>query len=429
MSAPPLRAVWASLSLLLALACSRGAATSAPPSDDAGATPLADAARNDGPYPAPHAALPQVTSHGRRRLTSPTLIPVFFPNDPLEGQVLDFLGKLAASSYWGATLGEYSIGVPTVAPVVHVPSSPPTSISGRDVETWLEASLGFGPSDAGADGASSIPTSPLPPYDASSYYLLFFPESTSITFPGLKSCASYGGYHAGTVLNGVAYAVLPRCAEHRGLFGIDALTESLSHEIVEGATDPDPDGAPALIGTDFGGSGWALATGATGSELGDMCTFVSGAVVPLAGTPYVVQRTWSNAAALLGHDPCVPAPLGPAFGAAPDLADTVHGVANAPVLGVAIPPGQSRTIALRVFSDAPTTSPITVEVDQGDGHLVGADPDSLAFALDARQGVNGDVLHLTITRNPRIFRTRYHSFQITSTLEGRATTWFAMVGE
>jgi len=63
---------------------------------------------------------------------------------------------------------------------------------------------------------------------------------------------------------------------------------------------------------------------------------------------HVVQRTWSNAAAKAGHDPCVPAPppsQKPYFNASPKNGDVV-------TLAV----GKTTTIVVDAFSDGPLAS-------------------------------------------------------------------------
>src|SRR5262249_25427179 len=143
---------------------------------------------------------------------------------------------------------------------------------------------------------------------------------------------------------------------------------------------------------------WAFVPG---SEVGDYCEYLDVAYQRDVG-PYQVQRTWSNAAAKAGHDPCVPAPDGEIYvAAAPVLPDSIsiQGFnGNVTTKGVTIPVGMSKTIDVKLYSDAPLTSDF-FRVDAFDlTSFFGASPPDLTFSWDRTWGRNGDTLHLTITR-------------------------------
>ncbi len=100
-----------------------------------------------------------------------------------------------------------------------------------------------------------------------------------------------------------------------------------------------------------------------------MCEANSDANYTPPGSTYMVQRSWSNHAALAGTNPCVPVPAGdgPYFNSYPTLPDTVTLGGNywsTPVAipGVLIPVGQTRTIDIVLQSQAPTSGPWTVNV-------------------------------------------------------------------
>lgn len=65
--------------------------------EDAGS----DAAEAEGGYPGPHAKPPQVQNSSGPVLDAPHVIPIFFPNDPDQANIEDFLKQLAVSSFWG----------------------------------------------------------------------------------------------------------------------------------------------------------------------------------------------------------------------------------------------------------------------------------------------------------------------------------------
>src|SRR4029079_4338211 len=82
------------------------------------------------------------------------------------------------------------------------------------------------------------------------------------------------GYHRQATLSGVTVpiAVIPTCSTAAGdpsLMGADVLTPALAHELVEAATDPFPDSAPASKTTDPAHVMWAVAM--NGGEIADLC--------------------------------------------------------------------------------------------------------------------------------------------------------------
>ena len=107
--------------------------------------------------------------------------------------------------------------------------------------------------------------------------------------------------------------------------------------------------------------------GSFGGEVADMCQDNDDSNYLPPGSTYTVQRSWSNAAATAGTNPCVPVPAtGPYFNSYPTLPDQVTLTAGSPsggpitTTGVNIPLGQSRTIDVVLHSEAPTSGPWTV---------------------------------------------------------------------
>lgn len=129
-----------------------------------------------------------------------------------------------------------------------------------------------------------------------------------------------------------------------------------------------------------------------------MCEYVGLADQRLVGT-FAVQRTWSNAAARAGHDPCVPALTTPYLGAAPQLDELVTidlgNQGGVSTRGVQVPLGMSKTVEVALFSDAPADDWTVKATDAAT--VMGGDAE-LSFAWDKTTGHNGDKLHLTITR-------------------------------
>jgi hypothetical protein len=151
-------------------------------------------------------------------------------------------------------------------------------------------------------------------------------------------------------------------------------------------------------------------------ELGDMCESFGSSFFTPTGFAYQVQRTWSNAAVKAGHDPCAPYnTLESAYFLAQPVFDPSFATNEAktpPVYlpsvsftsqnqtlttqGVQIPVGQSATIPLILWSDAPVAQPWSVTV-RDPAVAVGGTSPYLDFSLDKTTGNNGDTIQLTIT--------------------------------
>ncbi|MEO8875103.1 MAG: hypothetical protein ABI461_05905, partial [Polyangiaceae bacterium] len=240
--------------------------------------------------------------------------------------------------------------------------------------------------------------------DPNAIYSVFFPQNVHIKMAGGTSCAQFGGYHHAVKVSGVAvaYAVIPTCPGFDGRENADAITAPASHEFVEAATDPFPPGDFAYAQIDQAHAVYGVAPG---TELADMCSYDSDAFYKPAGLDFLVQRIWSNAAALSGGDPCAPIPAGHVYyGAIPDFVDdvTIHATSFSQSLtgttkGVRVPLGQSAQVAIDLFSTAAMDAPFTVKVVDAPTFF-GTGSAELQIVLDSDNGNNGDVLHATITR-------------------------------
>jgi len=357
-------------------------------------TPPADAGADAGPPPAP----PQIQNQNGVVLASPRVVPIFFANDADQSKVEDFLHQLASSTYWAATTAEYGVGPLTVASSIVATDPPPATIDTAGIETWLGAYATGDPNDV---------------------FAIFYPSSTVVddaTFG--TSCADFNGFHyQGLADTQLVYAVLPRCPSAGALTGFDALSASVSHELVEAATDPLLETSPAWVFPDVDHLVWAFVPGA---EIADMCDLEPQSFQPLVGS-YVVQRIWSNASALAGHDPCVPAPSQPYFDAAPVLTAKQQITFDGKILttdGLDLAVGETKTIAVRLFADAPTSDWTVDAIDT-------SDPSGFTFSWDTQTGNAGDTLHLTITRNS----PGSSEIAVTSTAGSTTNLWFAFVAE
>jgi hypothetical protein len=159
-----------------------------------------------------------------------------------------------------------------------------------------------------------------------------------------------------------------------------------------------------------------------------MCETAKASFQPLLGT-YWVQRTWSNVSAAAGHDPCVPVMATPYVEAMTNLPDISidDGQGGAfTTRGVTVPVGQSKTVEVDLYADAPTADWTVVPVDAV-STFEKTSPE-LSFQLDRTTGNNGDKLQLTITRLKSGSFGGISELELQSQVDGViASTWFALV--
>ncbi|MFO0611926.1 MAG: hypothetical protein U0414_05035 [Polyangiaceae bacterium] len=367
-------------------------------------------------YPAPHGDVPQAIDSGGPRLAAPTMIPIVFQgDDPTRVALIeDLAAKVGPSEYWSATTQEYGVGPLAIHATVTLAEHPAAKLSPLQIEAWLRDKLN-----------TDDPGLPAPVDGA--IYAIFYPAGVSVEDPGGASCTAFAGYHSSVTLDAahgsksVAYAVIPRCAEFFGRSEIDTLTSTTTHELIEAATDPFPLMKPAYQTIDEAHAYWTFVFG--GGELSDMCNLPLDSNIVLPGTSYRVQRSWSNASALAGHDPCVPALPGKVyFNASPDLPDDITVASGVVSKGVQIPADGTRTIGLRLFSEA-ATAPIKV-VPEDWSEITGGTK-QLELTLDEGQGLNGQTLHLTIKV---LGKKKTQLFRISSTDGTQWTGWIGVVG-
>jgi hypothetical protein len=335
-----------------------------------------------GTYPAPFPAPPQVIDGGGPVLAHPKLYPVFFAGDDAStvASLTDFTQKVGGTAYWTATTSEYGVGAATGEAAIQLTESAPGTIDDTAIQTWLAQEFAAG--------------APFPAPDADTLMVLYYPMGTTITLQGDTSCQVFGGYHNSAMIAGgqeIAYAVVPRCDGT-----VATATKAASHELIEGSTDPYPETNPAYVQVDNEDIYWQLLL--QGGEVGDMCAQFPNVFTTFAPLDYVVQRTWSNAAAKAGKDPCVPELPGEVyFNAAPVMSDmatlSVEGQSFM-VRTVHVPVGGSASIPVELFSEGPTSAPWTVQgIDPAP--MLGS-PQLLDLSVAPATGQNGDVAMLTI---------------------------------
>ena len=367
---------WPALALALVTACGDNKSAATPDAADS-----VDATPDSGPFTtAPHDTAPTVLSVGGPVMTAPKIVPIFFMGDStMQTQVEPFLQALVGSSYWQTTTSEYGVGDLAIQPTIVTTDTPPTTDD--MLKAWIATNL---------DGTHAGWPAP----DANTLYTVFLPDGVSLSTPFGNSCSAFGGYHdegmAGTAK--FSYALMPRCSSD-----LDSLSVVTSHELIEAVTDPLPFTAGAYQVTDADHLVWSYTPG---GEVGDMCEYVASAAQRLVGN-YAVQRTWSNASAAAGHDPCVPVMPGPYMSASPVLPDTGmidldDGTGPHPTKAIQIPVGSSKTIEVDLFSDAQANDWTVKAVDAS--QLTGGSGE-LSFTWDTTPatGHNGNKRMLTIT--------------------------------
>ncbi|MEP7119690.1 MAG: hypothetical protein ABJE95_02225 [Byssovorax sp.] len=374
---------------LLLLACGGGPATGTTGGGGSGGVGTAASSGSTGGslpvLPLPQ-QLPRIVSSGGPTLTTPVVQAVFFAGEsPAKMALLDdFFHKLAGSAYWAATTSEYGVGPLTVAPAVTLAEKALDVVHDAGIRGWL---------------ADAITTKKLPPPIPGEVYLLYYPSGiTVIDDAGGVGCKDYGGYHTDMVVNSqvIAFAVMPHCDSYSAhlapgdVVAGDAMTTGLtSHELIEAVTDPELSNGPAYQTIDDAHVAWQQYL--IGGETGDSCEQQPGIFSLDPGLGYTVQRTWSNAAAAAGHDPCVPegAPYIGAFPRVPLL--DVLGTGR---LAVLVPLDHTVTIPLDFVGEDPAGPAWTVKAI--DHSTLWGGPKQLELSIDKTTGKHGDVAMLTI---------------------------------
>ncbi len=329
-------------------------------------------------------ALPGVKSAGGPTLPSPRAVPVFFgPNDEREGTLMTFLRALPGSDYWHQTTAEYGVGDIAVDPAIHATGSTLGEVTNLDVKAWFASRFTTGTGFPALGPVGSV-------------YVIFFPAKTVISAPWGTSCSDFHAYHGEVIVQNlrVPFAAIPRCASSTAESELDALTRSITHELVEAVTDPFVDSRPAYGLPDDRSLGWVLGAGA---EVSDRCAFEPAAYGTLVGGRSAA-RSWSNAAAAAGHDPCVPAIPGPYFNAEPIFPEAMAlRLGNGKTLArtVQVPVGEERTIDVMPFTDG-AQDQFTLDVKDA-SEIYGGDRE-LQLELDDHTAHPGVALHLTIKR-------------------------------
>ena len=328
--------------------------------------------------------LPQVVDVGGTFLVSPKVQPILYASDTGATDIQAFLQELATTSTWAQATSEYGVGPLTVLPAVMLSDPAPASVS----DAMLESSLASNTSGANpAWGAA----------DPSTIYLFVLPEGSIESDSEGACCTDYDGYHYQAEVGAVTvpYALSCACPGFDGphITDLQERTIDMSHELVESATDPFPNSDPAYTQEDDADIVWTLVTD---GEVADMCEFNDDANVIPPGSTYMVQRSWSNAAAARFENPCVPVvTTTPYFNSFPQLGSISYNAGHITTQGINIPLGQSKTIDVALLAAAGMEQLWTVAPYDYDDAILGLSPDSILRPLNFTGG-DGDTFRLTI---------------------------------
>lgn len=361
------------------------------PDDTSADATLDDAATDasdDATLPPPVYIPPlQAVTSGGPVLKHARVIPITYDGDSNRDDVEDFTASFGCTEWWRLVGREYGVFEATGGTPIHIADKAPDTITDKQIEKWLRTNI-----------AAKTPGWELP--GPETIYAVYYSSDTLVKLSTLESCNGFGGFHKNFSLadgTKVAYAVMVDC-------GGD-ITGTASHEYIEAATDPFPVGAPAYQSGDFDHLVYWYNLG---GEVGDLCeTQQAGGLFQPKDYPFVVQRSWSNQAALAGHDPCVPSQVPVYFNAVPELPDTVN-LQGYETKGVKMAVGETKTIYLRLVADGPIV-PWNITVKDA-SH----ESPHLTFSLEKPSGKAGDRIALTITKNSESATIGAEPFSISS---------------
>ncbi len=260
-----------------------------------------------------------MTNNGGPVLKNVEVWNIVWPGDEALGERInrftDWMVK--SDEYWTPVMSEYGVGKGKAMGLIVLPTAAPATIDDP----------GFTPIIRQGIANASFPTP-----NVNTIFNFIVPKNTKSTLYGSKGCEQYGGYHAETRISttsqfSVPYLVNLQCPGFGAGNDFDGLTEVVSHEISETATDPHP----------FTRAGYVVRGWPLGGEISDLCAGIANIYqtttdVPDAGImpiSYFVTRNWSNKAVMSGNsDPCQPTQGGhPWFNMAVDPIE-VHIVPN-----------------------------------------------------------------------------------------------------
>jgi hypothetical protein len=363
----PLLAGILALSSIGPLACSRDSSTSRPVAGRSWTTPPIEAA--DGGLVARR--LPRILYRGGRFTRNPRIVTVTFTRDDpnLVARLEQFGDTITRSSWWREVVDSYCekpddcIGEGRPGPHLHLGDALPAAVRDRDVDDILEREA-----KAGRFG----------PLDGDSLLLVYLPRGVDLSDAYTPKYCVNGPRAFHRVLTvgeaRIAYAVVARCGDEA------EVTAAASHELLEATTNPDPSNRGFAFERSSDNYGFTIA----GLEPVDPCGLLTMDGHWTVANGFTVQRAWSNRAAALGHDPCVPAHANRPYLALVPRTPTVR-LTSA---------GATATIVLDAVADRPVSRWAASAFDVTGNH---DNAEYVDLALDRTVIAAGESATLTIT--------------------------------
>ena len=239
--------------------------------------------------------LPRVEYRGGPFLRRPMVHTITFTSDEaaLVTHLERFGDMITSTGWWRTVAAGYCstrgdcIGAGTPGQHIRLPDRLPRVVSDVEIERLIGDALRRGQFGKLTPGALLV---------------VYLPAGITLRSGAVSAFCAGGPRAVHQVLRlperKLPYAIIPRCA------GIDLVTVSASHEILEMATNPEPAARAFALVRSSSHLGFTLA----GVEPADPCGLLAsdGSWPREAG--YALHRAWSNAAAARGGDPCVPTP-------------------------------------------------------------------------------------------------------------------------
>lgn len=346
-------------------------------------------------------ALPRLEHRGGPFLRHPRVVTITFAGDDADlVRRLDAFGAQITRSDWWRTVteglctpGGECIGEGREGASVVLDRTLPSAVHATALATLLERAIGEGE---------------LGTLDDDSLLVVYPPADVIVSDEFVGGYCGDGprGYHRALrpPSRTIPYAVVPRCG------GLDDLTATASHEILEASANPDP----SRRGFAFAGGSTTGGFTAAGVEPVDPCGLLTRSTHRVREGDFSVQRAWSNAAAARGGDPCVPGD-----GSSTYLAL----VPERPALRLRAP-GERASVTLTA-SAAAAAPPWNVAVVELGG--VPGTPPQLEVALDRTQVASGDTVTLTVTVPPDRPRRGRHVLGLVSSSASASFVWPLLV--
>jgi hypothetical protein len=382
--------------------------------DAAQADAAVDATPDAAPVPPLGDVMP-VAGGGSAVIAAPKLVLITANNDALQADYETFAAQYAASAAWTSQVSEYGIGAFT-ATTKRLATAPATDQAAIDLIT------------ANTTGA----TPAWGATDPSTVYMFVIPKGAAFDDgTGSKCCTDYFGYHYDAMVGSTdaAYSIVCGCDDstYPNFSTLQVTTSTASHEMVEAASDPrlDPPGYGTVDDDHYG---WSYGTD---PELADLCQYADTAYwvgAPGVDSKYALQRTWSNAAAHAGHDPCVGQPATPYYQTVPAAPDAFTlTIDSSPVNthGNKIAVGATGTITLHVYADDASGGPLTVTLDDLGMGL-------LDFTQPTGTFLPGDTIHVTVhvKGTDQLLDNKAEVFEVaTKSATGPKTYFYSLIGQ